>query len=52
MVTSVTNIADASRDYLRRLLDYLKADNETSEKIEKTDFELTKILLDYWTRTR
>ena len=40
MTTSVTNIADASRDYLWRLLAYLEANNESSEKIKKTDFEL------------
>lgn len=45
MTTSVTNIADASRDYLRRLLGYLKANNKTSEKIEKIDFEFAPLLI-------
>ena len=40
MSTSVTNIANVSRDYLQRLLDYLETNNKISEEIEKTDFEL------------
>jgi len=45
MSTSVTNIANVSRDYLQSLLDYLETNNKISEEIEKTDFELETILL-------
>ncbi len=40
MTASVTNIADASRDYLWRLLAYLEANNKTSKEAGKPDFEL------------
>ena len=45
MATNITNIADASKHYLRRLLSYLEANSETSEEIEKTDFELETLLI-------
>ena len=45
MTTSITNIADASRNYLWRLLSYLEVNNKKSEKIEKTDFELETLLI-------
>lgn len=40
MTTTITNIASASSDYFRSLLDYLNTNNEVSEEMEKTNFEL------------